>query len=42
MFYRTNVRYVPQDILDLLDERDELENKISYINFKLQERLEEL
>ena len=24
MFYRTNVRYVPQDILDLLDEKDEL------------------
>ena len=42
MFYRTNVRYVPQDVLDLLNERDKLENRISDINFKLQERLEEL
>jgi hypothetical protein len=42
MFYRTDVRYVPQDILDLLNERDKLENRISDINLKLKERLEEL
>ena len=42
MFYRTDVRYVPQDILDLLNERDKLENRISDINLKLKERLKEL
>ncbi len=42
MFYKTKSRYIPQDVLDLLDERDELENRIGYINFKLKERLEEL
>ena len=42
MFYKTKVRYIPQDILDLIYERNRLENQIVKINSELFKKMEGL
>jgi len=42
MFYKTKSRYIPQDILDLIYERNRLENKIEQINSELFKKMEDL